>query len=370
MKNELFYGIALSLMKGIGDANAKNLISYAGSAENLFKLSPQKLQKINGIGVKTIAIFKDTSEAFKRTEKELKFIEKHNIDVLFYYDKRYPKRLLNCADSPLFVFCKGNVDFNKDRFVNIVGTRHCTEYGKEITEKLIADLATCNVNLVSGLAYGIDICAHKSALKFDMQNIAVLAHGLDRIYPNQHKSIAEKLQQNGAIVSDFLSETNPDRQNFPSRNRIVAGMTDATIVIESAISGGALITADIANSYNRDVFAFPGRVNDEYSQGCLQLIRNHKANLVTNAKDIIEFMNWDLDTTIKKADTIQPELFLDLNTQERLIYDLLQSCEKATIDDINFKIEMTQSTISSLLLQLEMKGIIVSLPGKTYKIAR
>lgn len=370
MKNELFYGIALSLLKGIGDVNAKNLISYAGSAEKLFNLSQSKLQKLYGVGPKLAESFKDTYEVFKRTETELKFIERHKIETLFYYDKRYPKRLLNCIDSPLFIFCKGSFNFNKERFVNIVGTRHCTEYGKEITEKLITDLAVHNVHLVSGLAYGIDICAHKAALKHDIQNIAVLAHGLDRIYPNQHKIIAEKLQQNGAIVSDFLSKTNPDRQNFPSRNRIVAGMTDATIVIESAVSGGALITADIANSYNRDVFAFPGKVNDEYSQGCLQLIRNHKANLATCANDIIEFMNWDLDATIKKSDIIQPELFLDLNERERLLYDFIKTNEKATIDEINFQIELPQSTISSLLLQLEMKGIIISLPGKTYKIAR
>lgn len=368
MNNELFYGIALSLLKGVGDANAKQLISYAGSAEKLFKMSAPKLRKVNGVGPKLAEVFSDTYEALKRAELELKFLEKNKIETLFYYDKRYPKRLLNCIDSPLFIFCKGNFDFNKDRFVNIVGTRHATEYGKEITENLIADLAKYNVNLVSGLAYGIDICAHKAAFKHDIQNIAVLAHGLDRVYPVYHKSIAEKLQQNGALVSDFLSETNPDRQNFPSRNRIVAGMTDATIVIESAVAGGALITAEIANSYNRDVFAFPGKINDEYSQGCLKLIKNHKANLVTNAQDIIECMNWDSDKIEIKKESIQPQLFIELNEQEKPVFDLLKKNEKMHIDELTIKTNMSQSMLSGILLQMEMKGLIISLPGKMYKV--
>ncbi len=368
MKNELFYGIALSLMKGVGDSNAKTLISYAGSAEKLFALSPAKLQKIHGVGAKIAGAFKDTYEVLKRAEKELDFLERNNIEMLLYYDKRYPRRLLNCADAPLFIFSKGKCDFNKERFINIVGTRHATEYGKEITEQLVSDLSAYNVSLVSGLAFGIDICAHKAALKYDMQNIAVLAHGLDRIYPAQHKVISEKLQENGALVSDFLSETIPDKQNFPSRNRIVAGMTDATIVIESAESGGALITAEIANSYNRDVFAFPGKISDKYSQGCLRLIKNHKANLATSAADIIQMMNWDLyeQSGIKKV--VQPVLFVDLTEEEKLILAFLAQKEKSHIDDIFLKIQLPQSTISGLLLQLEMKGVIAALPGKVFKL--
>jgi DNA processing protein len=369
MNDELFYGIALSLMKGIGDSNAKTLISYAGSTEKLFKTPVSKLQRINGVGPKTAEIFRDTADVLARAEREIAFIEKNKIDVLFYYDKRYPKRLLNCTDSPLFIFSKGNVDFNKERFINIIGTRHASDYGKDITEKLIADLSTYNVSLVSGLAYGIDICAHKAALKYNMQNIAVLAHGLDRVYPAQHKNTAEKLQQNGALVTDYLSETNPDRQNFPSRNRIVAGMTDATIVIESAITGGALITAEIANNYNRDVFAFPGRITDEYSQGCLKLIKEHKANLITSAKDIIELLNWDIEPKNVNKQHIQPQLFLDLNDTEKIVFDCIKSKEKIHIDEITMQIQMPLSTISSIILSLEMKGIILSLPGKVYKIA-
>lgn len=367
MNDELFYGIALSLMKGIGDANAKTLISYAGSTEMLFKTPTSKLQKINGVGPKTAEIFKDTADVLARAEKEIAFIEKNKIDVLFYYDKRYPKRLLNCSDSPLFIFAKGNVDFNKERFINVVGTRHASDYGKEITEKLIADLSGFNVSLVSGLAYGIDICAHKAALKYNMQNIAVLAHGLDRIYPSQHKNTAEKLQQNGALVTDYLSQTNPDRQNFPSRNRIVAGMTDATIVIESAITGGALITAEIANNYNRDVFAFPGKITDEYSQGCLKLIKEHKANLITSAKDIIEFLNWDIEQKNIVKQSIQPQLFLDLSDTEKNMYEIINTKTQMHIDEITMKIQMPLSAISAILLSLEMKGVILSLPGKLYK---
>lgn len=368
MSTELFYGIALSQLKGIGDAYAKILISYAGSAENIFKLSKTKLQKINGIGPKLASIFNDTYEAQKIAEREMAFVEKNNIEILFYYDKRYPKRLLHCADAPLYIFSKGNVDFNKDKFVNIIGTRHATEYGKAITENLINVLAQHQVHIVSGLAYGIDICAHKSALKYDIQNIAVLAHGLDIIYPNQHKNIAERLQQNGALVTTYLSGTIPDKGNFPNRNRIVAGMTDATIVVESAEKGGALITAEIANSYNRDVFAYPGKITDTYSKGCLKLIKQLKAQLVTNADDILQSMNWiaNDDTTAKPSQ--QTQLFLELNEQEQAIVDMLKNADKLHIDVLSASLPITLGKLSSILLQLEMQGIIQSLPGKQYKL--
>jgi DNA processing protein len=369
MSNELFYGIALRLLKGIGDANAKVLISYAGSAEALFKMPASKMKKINGVGNRIINTFKDSYEALSRAEKELKFIEKHEIDTLFYYDKRYPRRLLNCVDSPLFIFSKGNFDFNKEHFISIVGTRHASEYGRELTEKLVADLAPFRINLVSGLAFGIDICAHKAALKFDIQNIAVLAHGLDRIYPGSHTGITRKLQENGAIVSDFLSETNPDRQNFPSRNRIVAGMTDATIVIESAVAGGALITAEIANSYNRDVFAFPGRVQDPFSAGCNQLIKDNKANLVTCANDIVEFLSWDMDNEKKEKAAVQQQLFVELSKDEKMICDQLSRKEKVHVDNLTSGIQLPVSMIAHILLQLEMKGVVISLPGKMYKLS-
>jgi DNA processing protein len=368
MNSEVFYGMALSLLKGVGHSNAKTLISYAGSAENLFKLSPSRLQKINGIGPKIAASFKETADALRRAEQELKYVEKNHIDVLFYYDKRYPKRLLNCADAPLFIFTQGKYDFNKDRFVSIIGTRHASVHGRELTEKLVAELAEFNISLVSGLAFGIDICAHKAALKYPMQNIAVLAHGLDRIYPNQHRGYAERMQENGALVTEFFTETTPDRQNFPSRNRIVAGMTDATIVVESAVTGGALITAEIANSYNKDVFAFPGRVSDEYAQGCLKLIKTHKANLITGAQDIIEFMNWDIEAKPAAPKSVQPLLFTELNEDEQQICSVLKSKEQLHIDELFLLVQLPNSKVTGILLQLEMKGVVSALPGKLFKL--
>ena len=224
--------------------------------------------------------------------------------------------------------------------------------------------------MVSGLAYGIDICAHKAASKFGLQNIAVLAHGLDRIYPSLHKNYIEKMMENGAIITDYLSETLPDRQNFPDRNRIVAGMADATIVIESAVAGGALITAEIANSYNRDVFAFPGRIDDEYSVGCLNLIKKNKAGLVTDAKDIIESMNWDLDKKAPVTKLKQPKLFIELSKSEQSVFDILQLSEKMHIDDICQKAALTPGMVSTILLHLEMNGIVAALPGKMYKVDR
>lgn len=369
MENEKLYGIALKLLKGIGDATARTLISYVGSAEAVFSASRGKLLKVPGVGEKTVEEMKEKSAALQRAEKELKFADKHQVEILFYYDKRYPKRLLHCPDAPLFLFVKGNVDLNKPRMVNIVGTRHATEYGRMVTEKLVAELAACQVHLVSGLAFGIDICAHKAALKYDMQNIAVLAHGLDTIYPHQHRSVAEKLQENGALISTFLSETIPDKQNFPNRNRIVAGMTDATIVVESAISGGALITAAVANEYNRDVFAFPGRVDDVYSAGCLKLVKTNSASLVTEAKDIIQAMNWDIqqkETTSHMP--VQSALFVELDEQEQQVFDCLKQREKWHIDDLQLAVPLPQSVLPGLLLQMEMKGLLRALPGKMYKV--
>lgn len=367
MSDELFYALALRFIKGIGDANAKTIVSYAGSFEKIFKTPVSKLQKIAGVGPKTAELFKDTAGVFDAAERELKRVEELGIQHLFYFDKCYPQRLLQCHDAPFMLFYKGDVSFNESKYVSIIGTRNNTEYGRMLTEKLVADLAVHHVHLVSGLAYGIDSIAHREALKYNIQNIAVLGHGLDKMYPFVHRKLAEQLQQRGAIVSEFLCETLPDKQNFPKRNRIVAGMTDCTIVVESGLQGGAMITAELANSYNRDVCAYPGNVNQPYSMGCNALIKQNKAHLVASADDILDLMGWKTTVEKKTTKNTTPQLFVELNEHEQLILAILQKQEKIHIDDLCLQIPFSQSILSAGLLTLEMKNCIQALPGKMYK---
>ena len=277
--NKLIYQIGLTLIRGIGDVNGKKLVAYCGSPEAIFKESTSALLKIPGIGKSTVNSIK-SQKVLDRAESEIEFINKFKIKPLFYTDPDYPARLLNCEDNPLMLYYKGNADVNSQRVIAIVGTRRATNYGKSRCEEIIDDLKNRNVLVVSGLAYGIDSCAHRSSLEFGMNTIGVLGHGLDRIYPAHNRKLAEKMINQGGLLTEFFSNTNPDRENFPKRNRIVAGMSDAVLVIESAEKGGALITADIANSYNRDVFAFPGNINSKYSEGCNRLIKSHKAALI------------------------------------------------------------------------------------------
>jgi len=358
--NDLIYKIALSHIKGVGDITAKKLISHCGNAELVFKENKKSLASISNINKKTID-FINSEEALRIAEKEIKFMEKNNINHLFYIDKNYPNKLKLCLDSPVNLYYKGNIDWNKQRFISVVGTRKCTSFGKEFTENIITELAKYNIVVVSGLAFGIDISAHKAALKNNLNTVAVLAHGLDRIYPSQHSSIAEDIVKNGALLTDYKGGTPPDRQNFPSRNRIVAGISDATIVIESSKKGGSLITADIANSYNRDVFAVPGKPTDKQSEGCNILIKNHKAILLEDVNDIIKNLNWDLQKT-----SVQQSLFIDLTTEEELVLDILKE-NQLHIDDIKQRLQWGSSIVAKHLLQMEFKDIIKSLPGKIYK---
>src|SRR6185436_1217929 len=311
----LKYKIALTLISGVGNVIARNLVSYCGSVEGVFKESKKRLEKIPEVGPVTAeAIVKHRD--FERAEKECLFIEKYKITPLFYLDKNYPSRLKNCSDAPVMLYYKGTADLNAQRIVAMVGSRSATEYGKSVTENLIADLKNIKVIIVSGLAYGIDICAHKAALKNEMETIGVLAHGLDRVYPGLHKSIAEKMIGHGGLLTEYLTETNPDKENFPQRNRIVAGISDAVIIIEAAKKGGALITAEIANNYNRDVFAVPGKLNDIYSEGCNHLIKINKAALIESSKDIEYIMGWE-EKQIKKVKSSQRNLFVELNPEEK-----------------------------------------------------
>lgn len=364
MDENLKYKIAISLIPHIGDMRAKRLISYCGSAEAVFSEKKAALEKIPGIGeANAKAVL--TQKVFDRVEQEIKFIEKNKITPLFYLDKEYPKRLTHCEDSPVLLYFKGKANLNSEKIISIIGTREATDYGKQLCEKLIADLAPYNPIIVSGLAYGIDICAHKAAMDNNLTTVCGLGHGLDKIYPAVHRTYAEKMLENGGWLSDFTSGTTPDRENFPRRNRIVAGMSDATIVVESKVGGGSLITADIANSYNRDVFAFPGRINDECSVGCNNLIKQNKAALIQSAADIIYIMGWE--QKLKNA-PIQKQLFVELKPEEEILVNLLKEKESVNVDDICLFAKMPMSKVSSLLLTLEFSGIVKSLPGKRYRL--
>ena len=363
----LLHQVGLTFIKNIGPALAKSLVSHLGDAEEVFKATGSKLLRVPGIGEKTIAQM-DRNAALKRAEEELKFIDKNKIDIVFYTDSTYPKRLKSCNDSPVLLYAKGNANLNTQHIVSIVGTRNATDYGKQLCKQLIEELQLYNILIVSGLALGIDVTAHKECVKLNMPTVGVLGHGLDRMYPSQNRSTAEKMLENGGLLSEYPSGTIPDRENFPQRNRIVAGIADATIVIEAGIKGGALITAEIANSYNRDVFAFPGRVGDDYSEGCNFLIRNNKAALLTCAADLAYSLGWEKGDSSKPA-VEQFMLPIDLLPDEKLIYDILKEFKKPlAIDELTIKISMPTSKLAMSLLNMEMQGFIKSLPGKTYVV--
>jgi DNA processing protein len=359
--------IALTFVRNVGPALAKYLLNHFGDAEHVFKASRNKLLQVPGFGERRIDML-DFASAMTRAEAELKFVEANNIRPIFYTNEDYPKRLKNCQDGPVLLYAKGNMNLNQTHVVSIVGTRNATEYGRQLCHQLVEELQQYNALVVSGLAFGIDVCAHKEALQQNLQTVGVLGHGLDRIYPAQNRATAEKMLANGGILTEFPMGTIPDRENFPQRNRIVAGMSDATIVIEASIKGGALITAEIANSYNRDVFAFPGRIDDEFSEGCNFLIRNNKAALLTCAADLAYSLGWDQGNTPKQV-AEQLVLPIDLSEEERMIFNIIhQHKAPLAIDDLTLKTNMPMSQLAMNLLNMEMQGYIRSLPGKTYSI--
>ncbi len=364
MHTDLLHQIALTLVPNIGDVRAKALLETFGDAESIFKASKKNLENIEGIGTiaaNSIKYFAD----FKICEDEIKFIEKSKITPLFITDENYPQRLLNCYDSPTLLYYKGNANLNTTKIISIVGTRSNSDYGKNICDNIIADFAEQNVLIISGLAFGIDTIAHKASLKNNLKTVGVMAHGLDKVYPAQNKSLAVEMLGQGGILTDFMSGTNPDRQNFPRRNRIVAGICDALLVIESSAKGGSLITAELANSYNKDVFAIPGRVNDSRSEGCNYLIKNNKALLITSADDLLHIMNWkEAPKKVKQ----QRELFIELTPDEKIITDILKERENIQIDELYFKSGLSSSAVAQALLMLEMQGVVASLPGKVFKL--
>ncbi|NUM30793.1 MAG: DNA-protecting protein DprA [Bacteroidetes bacterium] len=362
---ELLYQIAITQIEGVGNVIAKNLISHCGSASAVFKAKKSTLLKIPEIGEYTansVINFKD----FIKAENELKFIEKHKIQTYFYASQNYPYRLKSNSDCPIILYQLGNTDLNAEKIVAIVGTRKPSEYGKNFCEKLINDLSELNVTVISGMAFGVDICAHKVSLKNNLPTVGILAHGLDRVYPAEHKKYAENMIKNGgALVTEFLSGTNPDRENFPRRNRIVAGLSDAVVVVETALRGGSMITAELAWQYDRLIFALPGRTNDEKSVGCNFLIKTNKAEMIENANDLIKSLGWNIEKNIKSK---QKQLPINLNEDEKQIFNLFKNTETLEIDKIINLSGLNSGQVALTLLDLEIKGYIKTLPGKRFQI--
>lgn len=362
MSEELVFQISLELIPGVGNRGVKQLMSYCGSASEVFRSSKSKLLKIPGVGEKmAVAIIQ--SSPFKEAESILLSAEKIGASVLHYTNSEFPKRLKQVPDAPNIIYKKGNGNLNPRRSIAIVGTRKATEYGKSITDKIVADLSSMDVTIVSGLAYGIDIQAHKASLKHNLPTFSILAGGLDRVYPSVHKKYAEEIQEQGAIISESIPGTKPDPHLFPARNRIIAGMTDATIVVEAAGKGGALITANIADSYDRLVFAVPGDVGHTYSEGTNRLIATQRALIYTGVEDLIYHLNWDVEKKSSK-----PQQIPELTESEQIIYDLLiENKSPIEIDLIAIKTQITINQVASLLLSLEFKNLVKSLPGKKYQ---
>ena len=366
MDSELLYQISLTLVPTIGPVHAKNLIAQLGTARAIFNEPVRYLKRIGGVGearATAIRAFRD----FQAAEKEIAFLQQFSIQPLFITNPAYPKRLLHCYDCPTLLYFKGNADLNNPKVVAVVGTRTNTGYGREMTEKFIAELAGLGVMVVSGLAHGIDAIAHRSALKNGLPTLGVLAHGLNQVYPIQHTLLAREMIRQGGLLTEFRSTAIPDRHQFPSRNRIVAGMSDATVVVETGVRGGSMITAELANGYNRDVFAFPGKATDAKSAGCHHLIRRHKAYLISSAAELMENMNWE----DRAGSNPEPEkqILARLTPEERQLIGLLQDRDTVHIDEINLKSGLSSSAVAAAILNMELQNIIFRHPGNMLKLA-
>ena len=365
MDQERLSLLALHFVPGIGDVLFRQLVSYCGSAREVFTMSKGKLEKIPGIGP-VLAEAVKSGKSIEQAESEFKKAEKEDASILFYSDAAYPARLKVFDDSPVVLYTKGNINLNVPKVIAIVGTRKATEYGKTFIDKLIDDLTPHNPLILSGLAYGIDIHAHKQALKHNLTTVGVLGSGLDVIYPAIHKDTVKRMYSGGGLITENPFGTKPDAHNFPARNRIIAGLCDALVVVEAAETGGALITAEIANTYNKDVFALPGNYNQEYSMGCNKLIKINKASLLTSAKDIEYIMNWSADEA--KPSRMALPLF-DLMPEEQIIVNALREKNSISIDDLTIQTSLTPGVLATHLLTLELKSIVKTLPGKFYKLA-
>ncbi len=368
-EEEQIYSIALTMVPGIGHIGAKHLISGMGNAVDVFRLRKDLPERIPEVSRRVVEAL-DCPEAIARARQEYEFIRKNRISCLTFHDEAYPSRLRECEDAPVVLFFKGNTDLNFLHVINMVGTRNATDYGTQICASFLRDLKTLcpDVLVVSGLAYGIDIHAHREALANELPTVGVLAHGLDRIYPYVHRKTAVDMLESGGLLTEFMSGTNPDRHNFVSRNRIVAGMCDATIVIESAEKGGSLITAELAESYHRDCFAFPGRVNDEYSKGCNLLIRENRASLLLSAEDFVKAMGWDMSVIPSEKVNIQRSLFLELSDEEQKIVTILEKRGNLQINSLVVEADIPVHKINAILFELEMKGVVRVLAGGMYQL--
>jgi len=360
--NDQLYQIALTKIPKVGAVTAKNLISYCGGVEAVFRAKKSTLLKIPGIG-EGLAQNILQQKVLHEAEAELLFLEKNNIRAFFYLDADYPQRLRHYPDSPIMMYYKGTADLNHPRIISIVGTRKPSVHGIAFCEELVSDLAPYNPIIISGLAYGIDITAHKACLECGLPTIGVMASGLQFVYPLAHRRVAEQMTERGGLLTEYPSDVEPDSRFFPMRNRIVAGLCDAVVVIETARKGGSMITAKYANNYNKDVFAVPGRVRDNHSKGCNLLIKSHQAALLESAEDIAYVMRWE---KTEGETSVQRQLFVELSAEEKVIVDLLRGTEEMSIDRLIYESKLHGSAIASLMLNLEFKGVVKTLPGKRY----
>lgn len=362
--DELFYYLALQSVVGIGPVNAKKLLNHFGGARQIFQTKTNDLRAIKGLSTDALGQLQGAA-IFEKAEKEMRFIEANGILALTQEHESYPSKLKHCPDAPLILFSKGNFDINHKKIISIVGTRMMTPNGSQFLKDFIKEIKRFDPIIVSGLAYGIDICAHKESLQNEICTIGILAHGLDRIYPRSHKGIAEKMLEKGGLYTEFWSGGTPVRENFVKRNRIIAGLSEATVVVESALKGGSLITSELALSYYRDVFAVPGRITDTFSQGCNMLIKSNKAAMITSVKDLEYVLGWTSKPLKKRQ--VQKKLFVEISEDEKRIYDFLQSSEKLLLDQLALETGFSVQKSLMVLLQLELKGMVISHPGKLYQ---
>lgn len=366
-QEEQFFHLALSFVKDVGPITGRALLARFGTAENIFKASTKELKLVEGMGDVRVASFKDNN-VFMKAEKEMVFCDKESINIITLKDTTYPKRFLNCEDAPLLLYQKGDTNLNVAKVMSVIGTRKNTDYGERCCEQLFADLRdTKDILIVSGLALGIDTIAHKHSLKNGLTTVGVMGHSLDTIYPSSNKNLAkEMIEKGGGLLTEFPSGTKPDKQNFPVRNRIVAGMSDVTIVVESDRKGGAMITAYIANSYGREIAAFPGRIFDSKSDGPNHLILKNIASLITNADELLALMNWKEEGKQKKS--VQPKLFEELLPDELPLYELMKQKDSVHTDELLLQSGYTNTRLASILLEMELKGLVKALPGKNYRL--